>query len=59
MTHAVITMANENRPDLFWSVFLAFDEGEYGHREDRTGDDPIAKYTRPMIAQIVTKYGHP
>jgi hypothetical protein len=57
--HGVMIAALEDRPELFWSVFLAFDEGEYYHRGGRTEDDPIAKYTRPMIAQIITKYGHP
>jgi hypothetical protein len=53
--HGVITLADENRPELFSKVFLAFDEGEYYHRNNRA-EDPVAKYTRPLIAQIVAKY---
>jgi len=56
--HGVITIADENRPDLFWSVFLAFDEGEYYHDNNRN-EDPVAKYTRPLIAQIVGKHSGP
>ncbi|MGI9074437.1 MAG: hypothetical protein ACR2JB_24695 [Bryobacteraceae bacterium] len=47
--HGVITFADESRPDLFWAVYLAFDEGEYYHR-DQLGEDPVEVYTRPMIA---------
>ncbi|WP_027211382.1 hypothetical protein [Burkholderia sp. WSM2232] len=32
-------------PRLFNEVYLAFDAGEVG----RTGEDPVEKYTRPMI----------
>jgi hypothetical protein len=51
--HRVITFANEARPDLFWKVFLAFDEGEYYHDNDFT-QDPVDVYTRPLIARIVS-----
>src|SRR5665213_3539834 len=53
--HGVITMANEDRPDLFWNVLLAFDAGEYYHDNNRN-EDPVAKYTRPLIAQIVGRH---
>ena len=36
-------------PTFFNEVYLAFDAGEVG----RTGEDPVEKYTRPMIAKIV------
>ena len=54
--HAVITVGNQIRPDLFWRVYLAFDEGEYHHRGDNRDEDPVAKYTRTQIAQIVEEY---
>jgi hypothetical protein len=41
-------------PELFWNVFLAFDEGEYFHSEN-LDDDPEEEHTRPMIADIVAK----
>lgn len=50
--HRIITFAGEDRPDLFWKVFLAFDNGEYRHR-DNPDADSVAVYTQPMIAQIV------
>ena len=42
--------AEEFPPDLFWSVYRAFDEGE---DERRVGEDPAEIYTRPRIAEIV------
>jgi len=48
----VITSANESNPDLFWEIYLAFDEGEYYHG-DKRDEDPVEVYTRPMIARIV------
>jgi hypothetical protein len=53
--HAVITRRNEDRPELFWSVFLAFDAGEYYHDGDRS-IDPVEAYTRPQVAQIVQRH---
>ncbi len=56
--HGLITIADEIRPDLFWSIFLAFDAGEYFHEPSRR-EDPVAAYTRPLIEQIVRKHGAP
>ena len=53
--HGVITHRNEDRPDLFWSIFLAFDAGEYYHDGNRS-IDPVEAYTRPQIAQIVHRH---
>jgi len=50
--HKVIMDVNEDRPKLFWSIFLAFDAGEYYH-EGKRSEDPVATYTRPLIAKIV------
>jgi len=52
--HEFIVKVNDERPDLFWDIYLAFDEGEYYHGNNRD-DDPVEVYTRPMIAQIVEK----
>jgi hypothetical protein len=53
--HGVIMLRNEGRPELFWSVFLAFDAGEYYHNGDRN-NDPVETYTRPQIEQIVKRH---
>ncbi len=53
--HRIITFAGEDRPDLFWKVFLAFDNGEYRHRDNPDGD-PVAAYTRPLIAQTLADH---
>jgi hypothetical protein len=54
--HSVITFADEARPDLFWRVYLAFDEGEYRHENDEPEADPVQTYTQPMVAEIVSEY---
>jgi hypothetical protein len=40
-------------PDYSYSVFLAFDEGEYQHRDDPEDSSPEELYTKPMIAEIL------
>jgi hypothetical protein len=44
------------KSELFWDVYLAFDEGEYYHGNNRD-EDPVETYTRPMIARIVEVLG--
>jgi hypothetical protein len=56
--HGVITSTDQHRPELFWEVFLAFDEGEYYHNNKRD-EDPVEMYTRPQIARIVASLNHP
>jgi hypothetical protein len=50
--YAVISVQNEDRPKLFWDVFLAFDAGEFYPNDDRS-IDPVEALTRPRIAKIV------
>ena len=50
--HGIITNADEERPERFWEIYLAFDEGEYYHGNNRQ-EDPVEAYTRPMIARIL------
>lgn len=54
----LITSANEDRPDLFREVYLAFDEGEYYH-EGRPDDDPVELYTRPLITRFLENRSSP
>ena len=54
--HDIITNADEERPELFWKIYLAFDEGEYYHDSNRQ-EDPVEAYTRPMIAEILNLVG--
>jgi hypothetical protein len=53
--HAVISVQNEDRSELFCNVFLAFDAGEFCPNGDRS-IDPVEAFTRPQIAQIVRRY---
>jgi hypothetical protein len=53
--HAVMSVQNEDRPELFRNVFLAFDAGEFYPNGDRS-IDPVEAFTRPQIAQIVRKH---
>jgi hypothetical protein len=52
--YRVIIFAEEAWPDVFWRVYLAFDEGEYDHKNNRD-ENPSEVYTRPQIADIVDK----
>lgn len=47
-----VTNTSGPRPQIFWEVYSAFDEGEYYHDNNRD-EDPVEVYTRPMIARIV------
>ena len=40
-------------PELFSRVYGAFDAGEYVHSGDAREVDPVEKYTRPLIEEIV------
>ena len=42
------------KPEVFWDVYSAFDEGEYYHGNNRN-EDPVETYTRPMIARIAAR----
>ncbi|KFN41770.1 hypothetical protein N789_14765 [Arenimonas oryziterrae DSM 21050 = YC6267] len=42
-------------PEYSWDVYLAFDEGEYLHPGDPDEVDPVAKYTRPAVQEIVAR----
>ena len=53
--HGIITSGDEDRPDLFWAIYLAFDEGEYYHGNKRD-EDPVEVYTRPQIARIMENH---
>jgi hypothetical protein len=48
-----ITKRDRLLPETAHKVFLAFDEGEYRHRGDDHEVDAEAKYTRPMIAELL------
>jgi hypothetical protein len=51
-----VTNTSGPRPQIFWDVYSAFDEGEYYHGDNRD-EDPEVIYTRPMIAWIVEVLG--
>jgi hypothetical protein len=40
-------------PEPANGIFLAFDEGEYRHQGDSESVDNEAKYTRPMIIEVL------
>ncbi len=39
-------------PAIFWSVFEAFDAGEF-HRSTDKSDDPVLEHTMPMIRDLL------
>ncbi len=52
----LITSSDAPWPELFYKIYLAFDDGEY-YRNGRMDEDPVETYTRPQIAQIVLECG--
>jgi hypothetical protein len=50
--HSVIIFNDEQRPHLFWEIYLAFDSGEY-YRDDNRDEHPAQVYTRPQIGRIL------
>lgn len=40
-------------PELTYEVYLAFDCGEYRRPEDAESEDPVEKYTRPMLLRLL------
>ncbi len=54
-THGHIIAANDDRPDIYWEVFLAFDSGESYPNNDRSRD-PVQTFARPQIAKIVEQH---
>jgi hypothetical protein len=49
--------ADRGMPELAWEIFHAFDEGEYRHAGDAPDVEPIEKYTRPQIIEILQSIG--
>ncbi|MEB2549731.1 hypothetical protein [Burkholderia gladioli] len=49
-----VTQGEDSWPDFFNRVYLAFDAGEVSRPEV----NPIEKFTRPMIAEIVRDLAH-
>jgi hypothetical protein len=47
-----VTDTTPPKPEIFWDVYSAFDEGEHYHGNNRD-EDPVETYTRPMIARVV------
>jgi len=53
MTTAPFFGADINTPEPAFSIFLAFDSGEYHHPHDLPHENPVEKYTRPRVAKIL------
>jgi roadblock/LC7 domain-containing protein len=51
----MMPLSEWNLTDFAWSVFLAFDNGEFYHREDSRDADPVEKYTRPLSRQALVE----
>lgn len=39
-------------PEPAWSIYLAFDAGEYDHGE---GADPIERFTKPLLREVLAR----
>lgn len=40
-------------PEPAYSIYIAFDQGEYYHKDDDRSIDPAEKYTKPMLSEII------
>ncbi|WP_431226887.1 hypothetical protein [Burkholderia contaminans] len=47
-------LAEWNLAEFAWSVFLAFDNGEFYRSEDSEEIDPSEKYTKPMMRRALS-----
>ncbi len=46
---------NEDLPEPAWSIYLAFDNGEFYHDCDDHNTNPITKYTIPSLKKILKR----
>jgi hypothetical protein len=53
----MMPLSEWNLTDFAWSVFHAFDNGEFYHQEDSRDVDPVEKYTRPLLRQTLAQLG--
>ncbi len=51
----MMPLADWNLSDFAWSIFHAFDNGEFYHREDSRDVNPVEKYTKPMLARALAE----
>ena len=56
--HDAMLLATPDRvsSDVAWTVFLAFDAGEFQNPSDSPSIDPVEKYTRPQLVEILREY---
>lgn len=56
--HDAMLLATPGRVSskIAWTVFLAFDAGEFHHPSDPSSIDPVEKYTRLQLIQILREY---
>ncbi|MBN3777336.1 hypothetical protein G3O06_07155 [Burkholderia sp. Ac-20345] len=55
VANCMMPLAEWSLTDFAWSVFYAFDNGEFYHSEDSRDVDPVEKYTRPMLMQALAE----
>lgn len=54
MTNPLYQSQHGTLPEPAWSIYLAFDRGEYLHPEhDQPSDIPSEKYTRPELVKLL------
>jgi hypothetical protein len=53
---ASFTNGSNRVPEPFYEIYLAFGAGEY-HRSEDKSDDPVAAFTDPLIADLVSRMG--
>ncbi|KVL25435.1 hypothetical protein WS97_00510 [Burkholderia territorii] len=51
----MMSLAEWNLSDFARSIFHAFDNGEFYHREDSRDINPVEKYTKPMLTRALAE----
>jgi len=54
MTNPPVFSSDKEMPEPAFSIYEAFDAGEYYHNGDLPDVDPVEKYTRPLIIDILS-----
>jgi len=53
---AGFTSGRNQVPEPFYEIYEAFDAGEFHRAKDRS-DDPVADFTDPLIAKLISRLG--
>jgi len=56
MTHPPVFGADKDMPEPAFTIYEAFDAGEFTRPGDAPDVDPVEKYTKPLIKEVLAQY---